>query len=65
MVPSCSALHLCFAPHLPKRPRAPQAEPCDDLIVHFFCPLCAVCQEYRELKATHGGSTGGSHFNRL
>ena len=56
------ALHnMCAVPGR----AAPQAEPCDDLIVHFFCPLCAVCQEYRELKATHGRSTGGNHFNRL
>ena len=56
------ALHnMCAVPGR----AAPQAEPCDDLIVHFFCPLCAVCQECRELKATHGGSMDGSHFNRL
>jgi len=42
-----------------------KAEPCDDLIVHFCCMACAVCQEYRELKATHGGSMGRNHFNRL
>ncbi|XP_024987812.1 cell number regulator 9-like [Cynara cardunculus var. scolymus] len=24
--------------------------PCDDCLVHYFCKLCALCQEYRELK---------------
>jgi len=42
-----------------------KAEPCHDMIVHFCCMECAVCQECRELKATHGGSTGGNHFNRM
>jgi len=42
-----------------------KAEPCHDMIVHFCCMDCAVCQECRELKATHGGSTGGNHFNRM
>jgi hypothetical protein len=62
---SCCALIVCFAPHHPNGRAAPQAEPCDDLILHFFCEPCAVCQECRELKATHGGSMGGNHFNRL
>ncbi|KAK3426645.1 hypothetical protein EUGRSUZ_F03045 [Eucalyptus grandis] len=25
-------------------------EPCGDTITHMFCPCCALCQEYRELK---------------
>ncbi|OMO74072.1 hypothetical protein CCACVL1_16951 [Corchorus capsularis] len=25
-------------------------EPCTDCLVHFCCPGCALCQEYRELK---------------
>jgi hypothetical protein len=56
---------VCFAPYLPNGRAAPQAEPCHDMIVHFCCMECAVCQECRELKATHGGSTGGNHFNRM
>jgi len=24
-------------------------DPCPDCLVHFFCELCALCQEYREL----------------
>ncbi|OWM90309.1 hypothetical protein CDL15_Pgr014611 [Punica granatum] len=23
---------------------------CGDCCIHFWCPLCALCQEYRELK---------------
>uniref|UniRef100_A0ACD5VMX7 Uncharacterized protein n=1 Tax=Avena sativa TaxID=4498 RepID=A0ACD5VMX7_AVESA len=26
-------------------------EPCPDCCVHLFCGFCALCQEYRELKA--------------
>ncbi|CAI7923884.1 unnamed protein product, partial [Closterium sp. NIES-54] len=26
------------------------AKPCGDCCVHTFCLLCAICQEYRELK---------------
>ncbi|XP_004512942.1 protein PLANT CADMIUM RESISTANCE 7 [Cicer arietinum] len=25
-------------------------EPCMDFCVHYCCPICALCQEYRELK---------------
>ena len=53
---SCLVLHLCFAPHLPNGRAAPQAEPCDDLIVHCCCMPCALCQECRELKARYGGA---------
>ncbi|KAL9245787.1 hypothetical protein vseg_019397 [Gypsophila vaccaria] len=27
-----------------------EADPICDFLVHFFCGLCALCQEYRELK---------------
>ncbi|KAL7097547.1 hypothetical protein ACP275_10G151500 [Erythranthe tilingii] len=26
-----------------------QEAPCGDFVTHFFCHLCAVCQEYREI----------------
>ncbi|XP_054786112.1 cell number regulator 2-like [Prosopis cineraria] len=26
-------------------------EPCNDCCVHYWCTVCAICQEYRELKA--------------
>ncbi|PRQ40401.1 putative PLAC8 motif-containing protein [Rosa chinensis] len=29
------------------------AAPCHDLLVHSFCCVCSICQEYRELK-NHG-----------
>ena len=61
---SCRVLHVCFAPHHPNGRVAPQAEPCDDLILHFFCEPCAVCQECRELKERHGESTGDDRFKR-
>jgi hypothetical protein len=61
---SCRVLHVCFAPHHPNGRAAPQAEPCDDLILHFFCEPCAVCQECRELKERHGESTGDDRFKR-
>jgi Cys-rich protein (TIGR01571 family) len=25
-------------------------EPCNDFCVHYCCTICAICQEYRELK---------------
>ena len=61
---SCYVLIVCFAPHHPNGRAAPQAEPCDDFIVHFFCCLCALCQECRELKERHGESTGDDRFKR-
>ncbi|KAL3534792.1 hypothetical protein ACH5RR_003253 [Cinchona calisaya] len=27
-----------------------QEAPCGDFITHFFCHLCAICQEYREIR---------------
>ncbi|CAL5420493.1 unnamed protein product [Camellia sinensis] len=27
-----------------------QEAPCGDFVTHFFCHLCAVCQEYREIQ---------------
>lgn len=27
-----------------------QEAPCGDFITHFFCHLCAMCQEYREIR---------------
>ncbi|CAI0452265.1 unnamed protein product [Linum tenue] len=30
--------------------------PCNDFITHFFCHLCANCQEYREIRERSGNS---------
>ncbi|CAN1247779.1 Protein PLANT CADMIUM RESISTANCE 10 [Linum perenne] len=30
--------------------------PCNDLVTHFFCHLCANCQEYREIRERCGNS---------
>ncbi|CAF2043868.1 unnamed protein product [Brassica napus] len=29
---------------------SPQGRPCGDCLKHFFCELCALTQQYRELK---------------
>ncbi|XP_010909558.1 cell number regulator 5 [Elaeis guineensis] len=31
--------------------------PCGDLTTHIFCHLCAICQEYREIRERSDGST--------
>ncbi|XP_027069717.1 protein PLANT CADMIUM RESISTANCE 10-like [Coffea arabica] len=31
-----------------------QEAPCGDFITHFFCHLCAICQEYREIRERSG-----------
>ncbi|XP_052173768.1 protein PLANT CADMIUM RESISTANCE 10 [Diospyros lotus] len=31
--------------------------PCGDFVTHFFCHLCAVCQEHREIRERSGGSS--------
>jgi hypothetical protein len=61
---SCYVLIVCFAPHHPNGRAAPQAEPCDDLIVHCCCLPCALCQECRELKDRHGGSMDEDRLKR-
>ncbi|XP_047318250.1 protein PLANT CADMIUM RESISTANCE 10 [Impatiens glandulifera] len=30
--------------------------PCGDFVSHFFCHLCAICQEYREIRERLGAS---------
>jgi Cys-rich protein (TIGR01571 family) len=37
--------------------------PCGDCLVHFCCELCALCQEYRELKHRGFDMTVGWHGN--
>ncbi|CAI9779591.1 unnamed protein product [Fraxinus pennsylvanica] len=32
-----------------------QEAPCGDLFTHFCCHLCAICQEYREIRERSGG----------
>lgn len=31
-----------------------QEAPCGDLVTHIFCHLCAICQEYREIRERSG-----------
>ncbi|CAL9187754.1 unnamed protein product [Musa hybrid cultivar] len=33
-----------------------QEAPCGDLTTHLFCHLCAICQEYREIRERSSGS---------
>lgn len=33
-----------------------QEAPCGDFVTHFFCHLCAICQEYREIRERSGAS---------
>ncbi|PSS01707.1 Protein PLANT CADMIUM RESISTANCE like [Actinidia chinensis var. chinensis] len=33
-----------------------QEAPCGDFVTHFFCHLCAICQEYREIHERSGHS---------
>ncbi|GJN06251.1 hypothetical protein PR202_ga23960 [Eleusine coracana subsp. coracana] len=33
-----------------------QEAPCGDLTTHLFCHLCAICQEYREIRERTGNS---------
>ncbi|XP_019162519.1 PREDICTED: protein PLANT CADMIUM RESISTANCE 10 [Ipomoea nil] len=33
-----------------------QEAPCGDFVTHFFCHMCAMCQEYRELRERSGDS---------
>ncbi|CAH2058580.1 unnamed protein product, partial [Thlaspi arvense] len=32
-----------------------QEAPCGDFVTHFFCHLCAICQEYREIRERSSG----------
>ncbi|KAJ9694227.1 hypothetical protein PVL29_009953 [Vitis rotundifolia] len=34
-----------------------QEAPCGDFTTHFFCHLCAICQEYREIRERSGPET--------
>ncbi|XP_016481492.1 protein PLANT CADMIUM RESISTANCE 10 [Nicotiana tabacum] len=34
-----------------------QEAPCGDFATHFFCHLCAICQEYREIRERSGDSS--------
>ncbi|KAM7500060.1 hypothetical protein LguiA_024474 [Lonicera macranthoides] len=35
-----------------------QEAPCGDCATHFFCHMCAICQEYREIRERLGDSSG-------
>ncbi|XP_010525438.1 PREDICTED: protein PLANT CADMIUM RESISTANCE 10 [Tarenaya hassleriana] len=50
-LPGC--LVSCYACSYRRALRAKynlQEAPCGDFVTHFFCHLCALCQEYRELR---------------
>ncbi|XP_059668226.1 protein PLANT CADMIUM RESISTANCE 10 [Cornus florida] len=34
-----------------------QEAPCRDFVTHFFCHLCAICQEYREIRERSSNSS--------
>lgn len=34
-----------------------QEAPCGDFAIHFFCHLCAICQEYREIRERSDSNT--------
>ncbi|XP_022152000.1 protein PLANT CADMIUM RESISTANCE 10 isoform X1 [Momordica charantia] len=59
-VPGCFvACYACgYRKELRSKYNLPEA-PCGDFVTHFFCHLCAICQEYREIRERAGGS--GSH----
>ncbi|KAK4481816.1 hypothetical protein RD792_012727 [Penstemon davidsonii] len=37
-----------------------QEAPCGDFFTHFFCHLCAICQEYREIRERSGDTNAPS-----
>ncbi|KAJ6821785.1 cell number regulator 5 [Iris pallida] len=39
-----------------------QEAPCGDLTTHLFCHLCAICQEYREIRERSDGSVSVLKF---
>ncbi|KAI9153019.1 hypothetical protein LWI28_004535 [Acer negundo] len=39
-----------------------QETPCGDFVTHFFCHLCAICQEYREIRE-RSGDPSARHLN--
>ncbi|XP_008804995.1 cell number regulator 5 [Phoenix dactylifera] len=54
------AMIACYACGYRKALRAKynlQEAPCGDLTTHLFCHLCAICQEYREIRERSDGST--------
>lgn len=42
--------YLCTYRKALRRKYELPAQPCHDCCVHFCCPACVICQEYRELK---------------
>lgn len=45
-----SCLYSCFYRTKMRRQYSLPESPCPDIFVHCCCELCALCQEYRELK---------------
>ncbi|XP_038697291.1 protein PLANT CADMIUM RESISTANCE 2-like [Tripterygium wilfordii] len=50
-VTGCGCIYSCFYRSKLRRQYMLKASPCGDCMVHFCCETCALCQEYRELKA--------------
>ncbi|KAJ9135742.1 hypothetical protein P3X46_032892 [Hevea brasiliensis] len=52
-VTGCACCYSCFYRAKMRQQYALKESPCGDCLVHLCCEYCALCQEYRELKA-HG-----------
>ncbi|KAL6969979.1 Protein CADMIUM RESISTANCE 2 [Sarracenia purpurea var. burkii] len=50
LVTGCPCLYSCFYRSKLRRQFYLNENPCADCLVHCCCELCALCQEYRELK---------------
>ncbi|XP_057949343.1 protein PLANT CADMIUM RESISTANCE 10 isoform X1 [Malania oleifera] len=57
-IPGCfMACYACgYRRALRSRYNLPEA-PCGDFVTHFFCHLCAICQEYREIQERSSNSS--------
>ncbi|XP_017226034.1 cell number regulator 2 isoform X1 [Daucus carota subsp. sativus] len=45
----CGWIFSCFYRSKMRKEYMLKKSPCGDCLVHFFCGLCALCQEHREL----------------
>ncbi|XP_051138941.1 protein PLANT CADMIUM RESISTANCE 10 [Andrographis paniculata] len=59
-IPGCfAAFYACgYRRTLRTKYNLPEA-PCGDFVTHFFCHLCAICQEYREIRERFRDSNSG------
>ncbi|ERM94041.1 hypothetical protein AMTR_s00010p00034340 [Amborella trichopoda] len=51
LIVGCACCYSCFYRSKLRSQYNLSKSPCADCLVHFFCEGCALCQEYRELKA--------------